>query len=326
MRITSRSISAILLLSLILVPSPLYAQAVYKGHIYNAPVCNNPNCVMCNYIRSQLQSAQAQLHTQSAQALPLTTRTYDVATQSSSPLYSVQASTQSSYSVQPSTFASQPSYSDVYTPVQPYKYVQVPYTVRVKRCNGVTCWYENITQYRTEKVPDTSKSDISHSNRAGPEDYYPGFPFTHDTTPDTLAITKLDPTPLDAVVEMLALVSPREDQVLYDLGCGDGRVLVAATSSYGCRSVGVELNPDSLEKAKIATLSFRDKIRLYLGDILDYSYPEADIVTMYLYPDLMKKVLPKLKSGTRVVSYLHEIPGGKKVQVREHTFYIWTKP
>ena len=125
---------------------------------------------------------------------------------------------------------------------------------------------------------------------------------------------------------MLAIVSPREDQVLYDLGCGDGRVLVAATSAYNCRSVGIELNPDSLEKAKVNTISFRNKIRLYLGNILDYSYPEADIVTMYLYPDLMRKVLPKLKSGTKVISYLHEIPGGTKVQVREHIFYIWTKP
>ena len=253
-----------------LVPYSLHAQALYNGHTYNAPVCNNPNCVMCNYIRAQLQS---------------------------------QSTPQSS-------FASQPSYSDVYSPStsstsstsSTYKYVQVPYTVKVKRCNGITCWYENITMYRTERIPDISNP------------------------PDTLTITELAPTPLDAVVEMLAIVSPREDQVLYDLGCGDGRVLVAATSAYNCRSVGIELNPDSLEKAKVNTISFRNKIRLYLGNILDYSYPEADIVTMYLYPDLMRKVLPKLKSGTKVISYLHEIPGGTKVQVREHIFYIWTKP
>lgn len=262
-----------------LVPSTLYAQALYNGHTYNAPVCNNPNCVMCNYIRAQLQS---------------------------------QSTPQSS-------FAS----SDVYSPStsSTTKYKQVPYTVKVKRCNGITCWYENVTMYRTV--------DISHSNPAGPEDYWPGWPFTHDTpkkSDNTLAITKLDPTPLDAVVEMLALASPKEDQVLYDLGCGDGRVLVAATGAYNCRSVGIELNPDSLEQAKVNTISFRDKIRLYLGNILDYSYPEADIVTMYLYPDLMRKVLPKLKSGTKVISYLHEIPGSKKVQIREHIFYVWTKP
>lgn len=185
-----------------------------------------------------------------------------------------------------------------------YEIVQVPVVQRVKHCNGRTCWYENVTTYRTERRP------IRRAAQAAV---------------NLLRMTELVPMPQDAVAAMLSVVEPTQGEVLYDLGCGDGRVLVAATAKYGCRSVGVELNTATFKLAaeRVDSAGLADKIKLYQGDVLSYSYPEADVVTMYLYPELMAKVLKKLRRGTRVVSYLHPIPGGVKHVVNNHTFYTW---
>lgn len=192
------------------------------------------------------------------------------------------------------------------TPLQDTEYetVQVPITKRVKHCNGVTCWYENVTTYRTERRPIRNAIDKIN----------------------LLRVTDLVPTPHTAVMEMLVLASPKPNEVLYDLGCGDGRILIEATWNYGCRSVGIELNKESFKQATASITNFGliDRIKLYQGDILNYTYPDADVVTMYLYPELMAKVLPRLRPGTRVVSYLHPIPGGTKHVVRNFTFYTWT--
>jgi len=199
-----------------------------------------------------------------------------------------------------------------------YETVQVPVVTQVKRCNGVTCWYESVTTYRTERRPVRNTVKAAAKVVRDVADV---------ATPriDMLRVTDLVPTPQDAVVEMLALAELKPTDVLYDLGCGDGRVLVAASSGYGCRSVGVELNADSFRQAasRIEKAGLSGKIRIYQGDVLSYSYPEADVVTMYLYPELMAKVLKQLRRGTRVVSYLHPIPGGVKHVVNNHTFYTW---
>lgn len=186
-----------------------------------------------------------------------------------------------------------------------YEVVQVPVVTQVKRCNGVACWYENVTTYRTERRP------IRNAIKAAV---------------DFLKVDKLVPTPHDAVVEMLAIASPGPDEVLYDLGCGDGRILIAASTAYGCRSVGIELNPVTYQHAStaIGIFGLRDRVRVYQGDVLTFDYPHADIVTMYLYPELMERVLPRLRPGTRVISYMHPIRGGTRITIRDHVFYTWT--
>lgn len=190
-----------------------------------------------------------------------------------------------------------------------YETVQVPVVTQVKRCNGVSCWYESVTTYRTERRP------VRRAVRAAA-----------GAVGSLLRVTELVPTPQDAVVAMLKLAAPKRHEVLYDLGCGDGRVLIAATSGYGCRSVGIELNTESFKLAadRIDAFGLADKIRLYQGDVLGYRYDQADIVTMYLYPELMAKVLARLRPGTRVISYLHPIPRGKQYTVDNYTFYVWT--
>lgn len=260
----------LLLLVLCCFSTPLFGQAIYKGQIYNAPVCSNPNCAMCNYIRAQL-----------AVTAPLPSSAYDPAG--------------------PEDYYPGFPFTHEQTTVE-YETVQVHY--QVKRCNGVTCWYE--TAYRTERRPvrKAVKKVL-----------------------DKLHITKLDPTPREAVTAMVALANVQPNEVLYDLGCGDGRILVAASYLYGCRSVGIELNPDTVKQAadNIDDYGLANKIKVVQGDILAFgSYPQANVVTMYLYPELIEKVLPRLPKGTRIISYLHSFTGSTKIELNGHTFYTRT--
>lgn len=205
----------------------------------------------------------------------------------------------------------------VSTPVDAVEYetVQVPVVTRVKRCNGVTCWYENVTTYRSERRPvQRAVQAVRNAVDA--------------VTPnrDLLTVTDFAPTPFEAVIKMVQLAEPTESDVLYDLGCGDGRVLITASTAYRCRSVGIELNPKTARVARDAIGVFKldNRVRVYEGNVLNYNIPEATVVTMYLYPELMQKVLARLRRGVRVVSYLHEIPGGKRHVFGEHVFYTWT--
>lgn len=211
---------------------------------------------------------------------------------------SIRAQLQLQTSIVPST-----AYNDLQ-----YETVQVPVVTRVKRCNGVQCWYENVTTYRTERRPVRNA--------------------VKSVTNSLLRVTELVPTPYEAVTALMKLARPKSTDVLYDLGCGDGRVLIAATTVYGCKSVGIELNPETAEEAKQAVSLFQlqDRIKVAQGDVLDYTYPQATLVTVYLYPELIEKLIPLLPSGCRVISYIHEIPGGTKHVIDGHVFYEWVKP
>jgi hypothetical protein len=146
-------------------------------------------------------------------------------------------------------------------------------------------------------------------------------------------VEKLDSTPFEAVEAMLGFLSPTPDQVLYDIGCGDGRILIAACSNYGCRAVGIEVNHETAELARrnVKAAGLEDKIRIYEGDgarVIDVS--KIDFLTMYLYPETMRKLnvlLSRLHPKTEVISYQHEIPSMESSVYKctdgeiEHTFY-----
>ena len=109
-----------------------------------------------------------------------------------------------------------------------------------------------------------------------------------------------------------------------DLGCGDGRVLAAVSQTFCERTVGIELDPELARQAQasVDSLKLTDLVRVYQGDILKYDLTQLDIVYMYQYPDLIKSILPKLKSGTKVVSYIHPLPDS----TQHGDFYVWIKP
>ena len=110
--------------------------------------------------------------------------------------------------------------------------------------------------------------------------------------------------------------------VFVEPGCGDGRVLKAVSET--CTSIGIELNQDT---AKLASDNVGDDAIVLVGDATQADYTRATIVSMYLYPNVMEKIIPLLQPGTRVVSYCHTIPGIKCQEYTSngHTFYVGVK-
>ncbi len=117
------------------------------------------------------------------------------------------------------------------------------------------------------------------------------------------------PTPEDAVIEILKIAGVTKDDVVYDLGCGDGRLVIAAAKQFGARGVGVEINPrliqESNTNASIAGVS--DRVKFIEQDLFQVDLSEATVVTLYLLPEvnirLRPKLLRELKPGTRLVSH-----------------------
>jgi ubiquinone/menaquinone biosynthesis C-methylase UbiE len=138
----------------------------------------------------------------------------------------------------------------------------------------------------------------------------------------------LDPTPQAAVDGMLAAVDLSADDVLYDLGCGDGRILIAAVTRYGCRAVGIEINSKTaaLAKKNVKAAGVEDWVRIVEGDARDANLVDATVVTLYLSPSLMRELVPKIERATRIVSYSHPIPGRQGVRLMiggRYPVYLW---
>ncbi len=147
-------------------------------------------------------------------------------------------------------------------------------------------------------------------------------------------------TPHDIVDKMLMLAKVTKHDLVYDLGCGDGRIPVTAAKKYGCKAVGYDLDParvkESLENAKKNKVEHL--ITIEQKDIFTLDLSEASVITLYLLPDMNKKLIPqleKLKPGSRIVAHNFGIPGVKPDKVakfissednREHEVFLWTTP
>jgi len=132
------------------------------------------------------------------------------------------------------------------------------------------------------------------------------------------------PTPMVVVERMLELAEIDRNDVLYDLGCGDGRIVITAAKEYGARGVGIDIDPglidESIEAAKAARVE--GLVEFYVQDIREADFSGATIVTLYLLPEsvaLLRPLLEKqLKPGSTVVSHNYLIPGWKE----EKTGYV----
>ena len=144
-------------------------------------------------------------------------------------------------------------------------------------------------------------------------------------------------TPADVVDRMLALAGVMSNDVVYDLGCGDGRIVIAAAKEFGARGVGVDIDPKRVEEANAAVKAagVGDRVRIINGDIFDpaIKISEASVVTLYLLPSLNVKLMPRLKSelkpGTRIVSNSFDMGDWKPEKtetVGAYTIYYWTIP
>ena len=146
-------------------------------------------------------------------------------------------------------------------------------------------------------------------------------------------------TPLVVVNEMLRLAEVTADDVVYDLGSGDGRILIAAARDRGARGVGLEIDPvlvaQSTERA--GRLGLAERLTFRLQDLFEADLRPATVVTLYLSPDLNRRLRPKLLSelrpGSRVVSHSFDMGDWaptRTLQVSSnegsHTLYLWVVP
>jgi protein-L-isoaspartate O-methyltransferase len=152
--------------------------------------------------------------------------------------------------------------------------------------------------------------------------------------PDTLAPAY--PTPQTVVERMLALADIKPGEVVYDLGCGDGRIVITAATKFSARAVGVEIRRDIYETtlAHVSALGLSDRVRIIHGDALKTDLSGADVITLYLLTSSNERLRPvleaQLKPGARVVSHDFEIRGWKPEQVekmmvagRPHMIYAY---
>lgn len=147
-------------------------------------------------------------------------------------------------------------------------------------------------------------------------------------------------TPHDVVAKMLELAKVTKKDVIYDLGCGDGRIVVTAAKKFGCKGVGYDLDDDRVaesranaKRAKVEAL-----VEIKQEDIFKVDLSQASVIALYLLPEMNVKLIPqleKLKPGSRIVAHDFDIRGVKPDQTIkmisredgvEHKVFLWTVP
>ena len=123
------------------------------------------------------------------------------------------------------------------------------------------------------------------------------------------------PTPKNIVRQMLLLARLRRGELLYDLGAGDGRILIEGARDFGARCVGVEIDPERVIRLKERLASTKVEAKIIEGDLMQVDLSEADVVAIYLSESVNAKLAPKLsrelKTEARVVSLDYALPGWK---------------
>jgi SAM-dependent methyltransferase len=143
------------------------------------------------------------------------------------------------------------------------------------------------------------------------------------------------PTPPEVVAGMLDVAKVTKDDVIYDLGSGDGRIVIAAAKDFGARGVGIDIDPQRIKEARenARQAGVSDKVRFLQQDLFESDLSEATVVTIYLLPELNLRLRPKLlrelKSGTRIVSHSFDMGDWTPkalLEVNERLVYFWIIP
>jgi cyclopropane fatty-acyl-phospholipid synthase-like methyltransferase len=148
------------------------------------------------------------------------------------------------------------------------------------------------------------------------------------------------PTPQEVVDKMLEMAQVKKDDLLYDLGCGDGRIVITAAKKYGCKAIGYDIDPERVKESRknVDANNVGNLVTIEQADVFTLDLSKANVVTLYLLPSLNVKLIPqleKLKPGSRIVSHDFDMRGVKPDQVvtitpdgsfREHEIYLWTTP
>lgn len=149
---------------------------------------------------------------------------------------------------------------------------------------------------------------------------------------------RYEPTEPEVVDAMLRLAKVTSTDVVYDLGSGDGRIPIRAASQFGARAVGVEIQPHlvTIARANALQAGVADRAKFMAADLFEADLREATVVTLFLYPDVNLRLIPKLKAelrpGTRVISHWHSMGDWQPDQrilvspegQRARWLYLWT--
>lgn len=162
-----------------------------------------------------------------------------------------------------------------------------------------------------------------------------------EPVPNKSYINRLAPyvtSPARVVDRMLELARLKPGETLYDLGCGDGRILIAAAGKYKAKAVGVEISPKLVAQAtaNIVKRGLTGVAHVIHGDAMEADLSHADVVTIYLATALNEKLRPRLekflKPGARVISHDYAVPGWKAARIEktddrhEHLLYLYEMP
>lgn len=148
------------------------------------------------------------------------------------------------------------------------------------------------------------------------------------------------PTPPDIVDKMLELARLSRDDLLYDLGCGDGRIVVAAASKYGCRAIGYDIDARKVKQSRenVKRHKLESRVRVEQRDIFKLDLRDASVITLYLLPEMNDRLVPqlrKMKDGSRIVCHQFPFEGiehDRMVTVKsthdgaKHDIYLYTLP
>ncbi len=158
---------------------------------------------------------------------------------------------------------------------------------------------------------------------------------TTTTTPQRQPDVPYVPTPQPVVDAMLQLAQVNSNDVIYDLGSGDGRIPITAAQKFGIRGVGIDINPQRIQEANANAqrAGVTDRVEFRQQDLFQTDLRNASVVSLYLLPDVNIKLRPKLlrelRPGTRIVSHAFDMGEWKPQQVQQvdgKTIYLWVVP
>ena len=181
-------------------------------------------------------------------------------------------------------------------------------------------------------TPHARLADAAQS--AAPEEQEPS---THMRGPDVVFVG----TPYDLISTMLQMADVRKTDMIYDLGCGDGRILVLAAQKYGVQGVGYDIDPVRIVESRqnVSKNKVQDLVKIIQADIFTLDLEKADVMPLYLHPDMMSRLVPqveKMRPGSRIVTHEYGFPEAykpdRKITVisnednAEHHLMLYTLP
>lgn len=188
----------------------------------------------------------------------------------------------------------------------------------------------------TPAASSSTKTDSTTPAKVAPETAAAVTPPAEPTRkPDVIFV----PTPPEVVDKMLELAQVSKNDLVYDLGCGDGRIVVTAAKKFGCKAFGFDIDPQRIKESNenVQKEGVGNLVTIEQKDIFTLDLSNVNVVTLYLLPSLNVKLIPqleKLKPGSRIVSHDFDMAGVTPDQVvkvtssngAEHSVYLWTTP